>query len=932
MREIIVSDGVLNLGGTFNVSSGVGTWNRTGGTVNVTGTILNQGPALAMLDSSTGSWRLLGATISGGTMNLSGGAQLHAAVSGATLNNVTVNGDVVVEANATLTVQGTASFTAARMVGGGANIQLPAGYVLNSLITAEGIAAGTRSISFGTTALGTNTIGPSGSIRLLAGSGGGLSLTNPGVSLTLVNNGLISAEAVGQSLSISTSINTFTNNGVVQASAGTLFLGAAVWSNPGAITSSDATLNLLNNWSNAGTLSVTNTTLNLYGNFSTLGFNFVGFARTGGAVNLSGSMNNNGSLFNLNAVTGSWNLLNGSISGGSISFTNGSELVYVSGGSLTGVTVFGNIVLHNPNNDVTLNYVTVAGEVVVPAHSWVQVSGTTRFTTTRLTGTNATLRMTNGYVLHDHVTSEGTDINSRIIVLAAGGTGTNTISPTGSIRMLSGSGGGLTLRGSGQATTLINNGLISAEAATRMISLSSNISVFTNTGVVRAVAGLVWILSTTTNYAAAVNTLTGGAWEVLDGASLSIASATIRTLGPGTRVLLSGPASSFPSISTLTINNGTLEVAAGRNLDVAPVGGTFQNNGTFAKLAGGTSTVSAAITFNNNGLVNVTGGTLAFGGAAAQVPQVSGTTLVGGSWRVDDSAGLGATLQMPAGVTLSVIGNGATVTFAGAAPSFPALQNMGTNNGTLIFTDNASFLLSPPADTLANTGTIRKSGAGTLTLPSSLTINNGVGTVEAASGGLVIDGNVVGGTVRTTGAGTLHLTQDTTLNAALLVNNGVVNLGVHTLTLAGAYTQGPAGLLDSGVVTESQMGNIVAGGAISLDGTLKVNSIDGFDPAFGNILFGLDVVRGDSRTGDFAEADLPSTAVGAYAIRYFSNRAELIFNIADFNGDGGVDGADIDAFFLFWEDGSIFADINLDGGIDGADVEAFFAIWEGGGG
>ncbi|MBX3409639.1 MAG: hypothetical protein KF859_07105 [Phycisphaeraceae bacterium] len=45
-----------------------------------------------------------------------------------------------------------------------------------------------------------------------------------------------------------------------------------------------------------------------------------------------------------------------------------------------------------------------------------------------------------------------------------------------------------------------------------------------------------------------------------------------------------------------------------------------------------------------------------------------------------------------------------------------------------------------------------------------------------------------------------------------------------------------------------------------------------------------------------------------------------------------VDAADIDAFFLFWEDGSIFADINLDGGIDGADVEAFFAIWEGGGG
>ncbi|MBX3383519.1 MAG: hypothetical protein KF864_08425 [Phycisphaeraceae bacterium] len=110
-----------------------------------------------------------------------------------------------------------------------------------------------------------------------------------------------------------------------------------------------------------------------------------------------------------------------------------------------------------------------------------------------------------------------------------------------------------------------------------------------------------------------------------------------------------------------------------------------------------------------------------------------------------------------------------------------------------------------------------------------------------------------------------------------------------------------------------------------------MSSVGGFDPAFGNILFGLDVVRGDSRTGDFAEADLPSTAVGAYAIRYFSNRAELIFNIADFNGDGGVDGADIEAFTLLWQDGSMLTDINGDGGVDGADIEAFLTIWERGG-
>jgi cytochrome c peroxidase len=54
-------------------------------------------------------------------------------------------------------------------------------------------------------------------------------------------------------------------------------------------------------------------------------------------------------------------------------------------------------------------------------------------------------------------------------------------------------------------------------------------------------------------------------------------------------------------------------------------------------------------------------------------------------------------------------------------------------------------------------------------------------------------------------------------------------------------------------------------------------------------------------------------------------------NSADFNHDGGVDGADIDAFFEAWEAGEISGDVNVDGGIDGADVETFFAVWTLGG-
>lgn len=52
---------------------------------------------------------------------------------------------------------------------------------------------------------------------------------------------------------------------------------------------------------------------------------------------------------------------------------------------------------------------------------------------------------------------------------------------------------------------------------------------------------------------------------------------------------------------------------------------------------------------------------------------------------------------------------------------------------------------------------------------------------------------------------------------------------------------------------------------------------------------------------------------------------------ADFNQDGGIDGADVEAFFVAWEAGDSSADVNLDGGVDGADVETFFTAWEAGG-
>lgn len=52
---------------------------------------------------------------------------------------------------------------------------------------------------------------------------------------------------------------------------------------------------------------------------------------------------------------------------------------------------------------------------------------------------------------------------------------------------------------------------------------------------------------------------------------------------------------------------------------------------------------------------------------------------------------------------------------------------------------------------------------------------------------------------------------------------------------------------------------------------------------------------------------------------------------ADFDSNGGVDGADLAAFFTDYESGAQCADVDQNGGIDGADLAAFFTFYEAGG-
>lgn len=77
--------------------------------------------------------------------------------------------------------------------------------------------------------------------------------------------------------------------------------------------------------------------------------------------------------------------------------------------------------------------------------------------------------------------------------------------------------------------------------------------------------------------------------------------------------------------------------------------------------------------------------------------------------------------------------------------------------------------------------------------------------------------------------------------------------------------------------------------------------------------------------------DVNSPDEGYNVVLYIGNTTPPPPCPADYNQDGGVDGNDVEAFFIDWENAAPAADVNQDGGVDGGDVEAFFSVWERGG-
>ena len=469
--------------------------------------------------------------------------------------------------------------------------------------------------------------------------------------------------------------------------------------------------------------------------------------------------------------------------------------------------------------------------------------------------------------------------------------------------------------------------------------------------------------------------------------SLSVVSSTLRVAGDfdlaGTATVSSG-AMDFASDITLdsgtfTLVNGRLGLAAegvtARTMTIGPgatvrgrgnVGNalfseglttTLVNRGTIVADASSHFLVLAAVgaypsTFDNQGTVRATGGGILRVAAAgiANYGDAAFGTLTGGTWRADASSSLILDNSRP------VATNNADVMLMGAGATFANMtEQLRVNNGSItlgtgmqwtryfgvsnngLITLEASTSLSLPVQgthtgrfALGPSSNFSTTGFSTY-LPG--TTFSGTGTLQLTTGSLQLRPMFAAGS-----GVNLNIGRNATVTLAEPVSLGSIDLsgqlstGVHRLSLAGSYVQRAGSTVSIDVGSGERIGSIEVAGAVTMGGTLRALSSSGFDPSLeGAYFFTATLFRASSFTGAFSSVLTLPASRGALSLVATATTLELRHNIADYNADGGVDGADLEFFLVEWEAGEMTTDVNGDGGVDGLDIESFLTLWTQGG-
>jgi hypothetical protein len=315
-RSVMISRGsTLTLSPSTIVRGGLGRIGDPGIYTPGTGptTLINQG--------------LISANISGRELRVVSDAFTNTgtieAINGGRLTIDNLNGNVNTARSdgvgSAVTLAGTYTNNGTLNVTNGASLTLNGSWNNTGLINLSGGSTLNLGGQFSHSALG--TINRSGGLVRLTGV-----LNNTGSSLTLNSSTgpwlLAGGTIQGGSIDLLDGVTLNTDGTATGRLIGSTLNGVLNIQSGGRVSMEGA-------WVNNGTININAGTLDLGGTFASSGLGAIN--RTGGTVNLTGTVQNTGGSLDLTAATGSWNLVGGSIVGGSVNTSGGSRLISTSG-------------------------------------------------------------------------------------------------------------------------------------------------------------------------------------------------------------------------------------------------------------------------------------------------------------------------------------------------------------------------------------------------------------------------------------------------------------------------------------------------------------------------------------------------------------------------------------------------------------------------
>jgi hypothetical protein len=854
---INTTNATLNLGGNFDLPA-LGDINRTAGRVNLTGTLDAAGGTLT-LNEVSGSWWMNGGTLLNAVLNEADGAMLI--FDTGTLDGVTVNGDLdvgrqhngaVLFARNGLVLNGTVylgnptnswwgqmGFVGTQTLSGNGTV----------VFGNQGFCNAVRVDTAGTTL----TLGPGITVRGQNGQiGQSTSCIGTPANVTVINQGAISADINGGT--IRTQGEQFQNQGVLDSRNGghlniqnlagnagevvvggssTLSLNGSYTNNLALNLTTNAVLNLAGNWFNTGSINATNATVNLGGNF-----NFADLGdlnRVNGTVNLTGTLNASGGTIQLNAETGSWVMLGGTLRNAILSTSGGAQLIF-GAGTLDGVTVNGDLDVGRAENGAVMHVVNglvLNGTLYLghPSNSWW---GQVAFVGSQnLSGNGTVLFGNQGFCNALRIETAATTLN---------------IGPGITIRGHSGQiGQSTSCVGSPANVSVVNEGLISAETSGGSISIRAQS--FTNNAVAQAVSGGALIidrlLNSATGEVLAENggvTLNGG-WS-----NAGVVFVTNSTLTLGGSSTLIGE---FAALNSTLNVAGTFTSAQMEAIEYSPGRVRVSSSGiilnTDHTLVLNSATGSWAINGGTvrNGSVSTSGGAqLVFGSGTLDGVTVNGDLDIG---RQDN----GANVSVVNGLTLNgtaYLGNPTNNWWGQLA--FVGTQTL-NGTGSIVFGNQGAC----NAVRVETGGSILTIGPGVTIRGHSGQIGQSTSCIGSPANVTVINEGTIASEVS---AGTIWL------RAQNFENRGLIDARSGTISFLGGYTLAD-GTLTVGITSQSTVGRITFNSQLVMDGELGAHFNGAYRPASGT---SFTLLTYPSRTGSFDLLTLPAdvqwqTSVGA---------------------------------------------------------------------